>query len=65
MEVCEVCMDAYGDACVKDAYAYTRMHEDAMHFHQKVNKSMNFTIHKCTINIIPVTNPTQYTKLVK
>ena len=34
-------------------------------FHQKVNKSIKSTIHKCTINVIPVTNPTQYTKLRK
>ena len=26
---------------------------------------MNLTLHKCVVNVIPVTNPTQYTKLVK
>ena len=31
-------------------------------FSQRVNKSMNLTIHQCVVNIIPVTNPTQYNK---
>ena len=34
-------------------------------FPQKVKQSMKSTIHKCTVNVIPVTNPTQYTKLAK
>ena len=29
------------------------------------NKSIKSTIHKCVVNDIPVTNPTQYTKLAK
>ena len=33
--------------------------------HQKLKKSIKSTIHKCTINVIPVTNPDQYTKLDK
>ena len=34
-------------------------------FSQQVNKSMKSTIHKWVVNVIPVTNPTQYTKLAK
>ena len=34
-------------------------------FPQKVKKIMKPTIHKCTANVILVTNPTQYTKLAK
>ena len=32
-------------------------------FPNNVKKSMKSTIHKCTVNDIPVTNPTQYTKI--
>ena len=31
----------------------------------KVKTIIRLTIHKCTVNVIPVTNPTQYTKLAK
>ena len=34
-------------------------------FPEKVPKPMKSTIHKCIVNVIPVTNPTQYTKLAK
>ena len=34
-------------------------------FPQQVKKSMKSTIHKCIVNVTPVTNPTQYTKLGK
>ena len=34
-------------------------------FQQSVEKTMTFVFDKCTINVIPVTNPTQYTKLDK
>ena len=34
-------------------------------FPQHVKQSMKSTIHKCIVNVTPVTNPTPYTKLVK
>ena len=34
----------------------------AADFHQKIKKTMKSTIHKCNVNVIPVTNPTKYTK---
>ena len=34
-------------------------------FRRKVNKSINLTFYKWVHNVIPVTNPTQYTKLGK
>ena len=35
------------------------------YFSQHVGKSIKLTIYKCVVNVIPVTNPTQYIKLYK
>ena len=36
-----------------------------MRIFPKVHKSMKFAIHKYIVNVVPVTNPTQYAKLDK
>ena len=34
-------------------------------FPQQVKQSMKSTFHKCVVNVMPVTNPTQYSKIGK